>query len=68
MTDAVLNIKGMTCDHCVKSVRKALVELDGVDSAEVDLKNQKAAVRYDESRISIDRLRETVRKIGYEAE
>lgn len=68
MTEAVLHIRGMTCDHCVKSVRKALTELDGVDSAEVDLKDQTATIRFNESRVSIDRLRETVRKIGYEVE
>lgn len=32
-----LRIKGMSCNHCVNSVRTALEAVPGVESAQVDL-------------------------------
>ena len=32
-----LQIKGMSCEHCVARVKKMLESLDGVSSAEVSL-------------------------------
>ncbi|MGB0712122.1 MAG: permease [Gammaproteobacteria bacterium] len=35
--DMTLNVDGMTCPHCVASVKRTLEDLDGVDSATPDL-------------------------------
>jgi len=35
---STLKVKGMSCQHCVMSVKKALDQLDGVQNVEVDLK------------------------------
>jgi copper chaperone len=32
-----VRVLGMTCDHCVGSVRAELLDIDGVTSVEVDL-------------------------------
>lgn len=32
-----LIIEGMGCDHCVRSVQKALEQIDGVEKVEVEL-------------------------------
>ncbi len=40
-----LKIDGMTCSHCVESVRRALAESIGVESVEVDLRGGSAVVR-----------------------
>ena len=37
-----LNIQGMTCDHCQKTVKEALEGVPGIDKAEVDLDNGSA--------------------------
>ena len=34
-----LNVQGMTCDHCQKTVKEALEGVPGIDKAEVDLEN-----------------------------
>ena len=39
-----LTVTGMTCDHCVSSVRGALLACAGVESVEIDLKGGKASV------------------------
>jgi len=40
-------IEGMTCDHCVKAVTKALEDVEGVESAEVSLAAGNAVVSGD---------------------
>lgn len=45
MSDAVLEIGGMTCGHCRERVEKALAALPGVRSVEVDLEGERARVR-----------------------
>ncbi len=37
MTATTLTIGGMTCNHCVMTVRKALAELPGVDVLDVTI-------------------------------
>lgn len=61
-----LEVKGMTCGHCKKSVEGALQELNGVSNAEVDLATGKVAVTYDDSSVSLDALREAVEDQGYD--
>lgn len=39
-----LQITGMTCDHCTAAVKKALENVSGVVSAEVDLAAGRAEV------------------------
>nr|WP_320132433.1 heavy metal-associated domain-containing protein [uncultured Holophaga sp.] len=42
---AQLKIQGMKCGHCVKSVQEALLQVPGVEGAEVDLKAGTAQVK-----------------------
>jgi copper chaperone len=43
-----LKITGMTCDHCVMAVTRALESCDGVTSAEVSLASASAVVKGDD--------------------
>ncbi len=44
MADFVLEIRGMTCGHCVQAATDALQAVAGVDSAEVTLDPPRALV------------------------
>ncbi len=57
----------MSCMHCVASVKSALCELDGVNSAEVSLENGCACVDYDESKVSPEAMKSAIDDIGFEA-
>ena len=61
-----LRISGMSCGHCVSSVRKALSELDGVQVE--DVKIGSASVAYDPERASVQDVIGAVHDQGYEAE
>ncbi|NLI81333.1 MAG: heavy-metal-associated domain-containing protein [Deltaproteobacteria bacterium] len=60
-----VKIKGMSCQHCVKAVLKALGEIDGVVRAQVDLDRGEAT--FEELHPVDDALiREKIAKAGYE--
>lgn len=42
-----LAVKGMSCQHCVASVQKALDKLDGAGHVQVELEEKKVEVVYD---------------------
>ena len=65
MTKTTLKIQGMTCNHCVMRVQKALKGAAGVQDARVDLQKAEASVSYDESRVTIDALAAAVVDAGY---
>jgi copper ion binding protein len=59
-----IKIKGMTCQHCVMSVTKALGTLPGVKNLRVDLVKGEAAFENTQD-ISRDSLRKAVEDAGY---
>jgi copper chaperone len=65
MIKTTLKIQGMTCNHCVMRVSKALKAVQGVQDAHVDMQKAEAVVTYDESKIGIDRLSTAVVEAGY---
>lgn len=62
--EKVMNIEGMSCNHCKMAVEKALNQLDGV-SALVDLDTKSATVKLTND-ISDDKLKEVVTEAGYQ--
>ena len=42
--ETILKIEGMMCEHCKKSVTKALSEIEGVEEVTVDLEAKNATV------------------------
>ncbi len=60
-----VKIKGMSCQHCVKAVTKALGEIEGVSDIRVDLASGEAS--FEESRpVSLEIIAEKVKKAGFE--
>ncbi len=60
-----LDITGMTCDHCVRSVTNALKDVPGVTDAVVSLEQNSAVVTAEE--VDIKKLLEAVEEEGYSA-
>ncbi|MFC1887618.1 SO_0444 family Cu/Zn efflux transporter [Candidatus Cloacimonadota bacterium] len=58
------SIEGMTCNHCVKHVQDSILEVNGVEKAEVILNDKSALI---EGEYSEDEIIEAVKKAGYRA-
>jgi Cu+-exporting ATPase len=61
----VIPVEGMTCDHCVGTVKSALERLPGVHSASVDLANRRAEVSLDPEIADRLKLKTAVEAAGY---
>ena len=66
MEKTIISVNGMTCNHCKMSVENALKRLEGVNSAEVSLENKNVTVEFDNSKISLDVLKETIDDTGFD--
>ena len=61
-------VTGMTCAACVARVQRALGAEPGVIDASVNLVTKRAAVQYNPSSVTPQRLIDAVRATGYDAE
>jgi len=60
-----INIKGMSCNHCVMAVTEALNEIDGVKDIKVNLAEGEAT--FDEvTPVDMNTVKEKIKKAGYE--
>ena len=58
-------VYGMTCEHCVRSVTKALEALPGVDQVRVSLADSKAYFSHDPGKVSVDDAVRAIQEEGY---
>jgi copper ion binding protein len=62
---SALKVKGMSCQHCVMSVTKALTQLEGIRNVQVDL--AKGEVRFDNTKsITSDEIQKAITDAGYQ--
>jgi copper chaperone len=64
LTKERLDIRGMSCGHCVARVRGALEGLEGVEVDSVEI--GEAAIRLDPARTNRDRAEQAVRDAGFD--
>jgi copper chaperone/Cu+-exporting ATPase len=61
-----LTISGMTCDHCVRRVTKALSRVDGLGVRDVEV--GRAVIDDGGDRSRVDLAVAAVKEVGYDAE
>ncbi|MBU0460762.1 MAG: cation transporter [Nanoarchaeota archaeon] len=66
MVKETLKVKGMHCKSCGVLISDALEEL-GVKSS-VDSKKELVVVEFDEKKVSLKKIKETIKKEGYQVE
>lgn len=60
-------IHGMTCSSCATRIDDVLNDVEGVLESRINLANDMLHVDVDDTRIDESRIREMIRKIGYDA-
>ncbi|NLC59085.1 MAG: heavy-metal-associated domain-containing protein [Armatimonadetes bacterium] len=66
MQNLELTVEGMTCEGCANAIRRAVGQLEGVQSVAVDVAGKRVAVSYDEGRTSPAAIRERIEAAGYD--
>ena len=64
--EKILNVEGMSCNHCTAAVKKALEGIDGVKEADVSLEGKNAKVELDKD-VADEALVKAVEDAGYTA-
>lgn len=60
----MLAVSDLGCANCANRVRNALLAMDGVLAADVDLPSRTATVAYDDGRVTVDDLVGAVEAAG----
>jgi copper chaperone len=68
MQNVTLNVQGMSCGHCVKAIEGSVGELEGVNQVSVKLDEALVDVSFNESEVSINKIKETIEEQGYDVE
>jgi len=66
METVTLNVKGMTCMGCVRSVKNVLEPIAGVSGVEVALEKGLVTIGYDSARTGIAAFKAAIEDAGYD--
>ncbi len=61
-----LQIIGMTCAACAKRIERVTQKLDGVSSSVVNFSTEKLTIEFDEGKVSVPAIKESIKKAGYD--
>ena len=62
----ILNVDGITCGHCVDTIKEAVEILDGVFSVDVDIEKKQVVVEFDEKMAKPEDLIDKIEEVGFE--
>ena len=65
MENITLNVEGMSCEHCVKAVTKAVSDLSGTKNVKVDLKTGNACFEFDASKTNLNDIKAAIEGKGF---
>ena len=68
MENVTLNVKGMSCGHCVKAVEGSVGKLAGINEVKVHLDAGKVDVAFDKEKVSLETIKEAIDEQGYDVE
>ena len=61
----IIKVKGMSCQHCVASVTKALSEIEGITDVQVNLEKGEATFNQ-QNPVPMGTIKNAITKIGFE--
>lgn len=64
MQTIILQVNGMSCNHCVKAVENAVSKIGA--EAKVDLAAKTVTVEFNEAKTSVDAIRNAIEDQGYD--
>lgn len=56
MSQAILSVPDISCEHCARTVTSALTPLAGVERVAVDIPAKRVAVDYDPTRVDVTQM------------
>ena len=66
MENITLSVQGMSCGHCVNAVESSVGKLNGVEQVNVHLESGKVDVSFDNEKVTLSEIKETIDDQGYD--
>ena len=66
MQNAIINVEGMSCEHCVKAVTNAVISLPSVTDVLVELSTNTVKLEYDHEKVTIENIIAAIEDQGYD--
>ena len=61
----ILNVDGITCEHCVDTIKEAVEILDGIFNVDVDIEKKQVVVEFDEKIAKTEDLIDKIEEAGF---
>lgn len=68
MEQKTLNVKGMSCGHCISSIEGNVGKLNGVESVKVNLSEGKVDLSFDPNVVNQKEITDVIEDQGYKVE
>ena len=65
VTETVLSVPDVSCEHCVKTVNGAVGALPGIQLVSTDIPTKSVQIRFDPDQISMQQIEEVLDEAGY---
>ena len=62
----ILNVDGITCEHCVEIIKESVGIIAGVLRVEVDIEQKQVVVEFDEKMERLEDLIDKIEEVGFE--
>ena len=66
--ETVLSVPDISCEHCVRAINGALKDLPGIEKVDTDIPTKTVQLRYDPTKISLDKVEAVLDDVGYVVE
>ena len=66
MNNKIVHRPNMSCEHCVRTIERELLELDGMESANADLGSKSVDISWDDT-LTWDDIKKLLVEINYPA-
>tara|TARA_B100000686_G_scaffold312526_1_gene357141 strand:+ start:765 stop:977 length:213 start_codon:yes stop_codon:yes gene_type:complete len=66
MKQELIKVEGMTCQHCVQTITRALNKISGLNSIDIILDNKEVNVRFDENETNLQEITKKIVEVGFD--
>ena len=66
MENSIINVEGMSCQHCVNAINNGVGWLEGVNEVKVSLENKTVSVDYNSDKVTLDKIKAEIEEQGYD--
>ncbi len=67
-SETTLKIPAIHCDACVRTITGSLKALPSVEVTEADTETKLVRIKFDESAVGVDKIREALDEVGFSAD